>query len=97
MNHHDADIAEVIIVLSNQGQPAVDWAVTKLKECGLEIVDVNAEEGVVEGSCDANKVQELKKVPGVNYVRSVFTYVADFPSGDPRDQDGPDTQPERED
>jgi hypothetical protein len=97
MNHHDADIAEVIIVLADQGQQAVNGAVSKLKEFGLEIVDVNVDEGVVEGSCDANKVHDLKKIPGINYVRSVFTYTADYPPGDPRDQDGPDTQPERED
>ena len=97
MNHHDADIADVIIVLADQGQQAVDGAVNHLKEFGLEVVDVNVDEGVIEGSCDANKVGELKKVPGVNYVRSVFTYTADYPPGDPRDQDGTDTQPERED
>lgn len=97
MNHHDADVAEVIVVLSDQGQQQVEGAVTRLKERGLEVVDVNVDEGVVEGSCDAAKVSELKKVPGVSYVRSVFTYVADYPAGDARDQDGPDTQPERED
>ena len=98
MNHHDADIAEVIVVLAEQGQAPVDSAVTKLKGCGLEVVDVNVEEGVVEGSCDASKVSDLKKVPGVSYVRSVFTYTADYPAGDPRDQDGcEDGQCERDD
>ena len=97
MNHHDAEIADVIIVLSGQGQQEVDAATAKLKEFGLEVVDVNADEGVIEGSCDANQVHHLKAVPGVSYVRSVFTYTADYPPGDPRDQDGPDTQPERED
>jgi hypothetical protein len=97
MNHHEADIADVIIVLADQGQQAVDGVLATLKELGLEVVDVNVGEGVIEGNCDANKVHEMKKVPGVNYIRSVFTYVADYPTGDPRDQDGPDTQPERED
>ena len=88
MNHHDAEIADVVIVLNQQGQEPLDAAIGRLKALGLEIVDTNPDEGVVEGSIDADKVHDLKKVPGVSYVRSVFTYTADYPPGDPRDKDG---------
>jgi hypothetical protein len=88
MNHHDAEIADVVIVLNDQGQDSIDQAIGRCKACGLEVVDTNPDEGVIEGSIDAGKVHDLKSVPGVSYVRSVFTYTADYPEGDPRDQDG---------
>lgn len=89
MNHHDAELTDVIVVLDGQGQGSIDGSLGKLREAGLEVVDIKADEGIVEGSIDASKVSQLKKVPGVCYVRSVFTYTADYPTGDPRDQDGP--------
>ena len=88
MNHRDAEITDVLVVLDCQGEEAVNDALGKLKSLGLEVVDVSNDEGVIEGSIDAAKVGDLKSVPGVCYVRSVFTYTADYPAGDPRDQDG---------
>jgi hypothetical protein len=88
MNHNDAEITDVIIVLECEGQAAVDESIGMLKGLGLAVADINADEGVIEGSVDAGRVNELKKVVGVRYVRSVFTYTADFPTGDPRDLDG---------
>ncbi|HXE55259.1 MAG TPA: hypothetical protein VN541_19705 [Tepidisphaeraceae bacterium] len=97
MSHHDAEISDVYVVLDGKGQEAVEGALGTLRACGLEVVDVNHDEGVVEGSIDASKVSDLKKLPGVCYVRSVFTYTADFPTGDPRDKDGPLEEFEDED
>jgi hypothetical protein len=97
MNHHDAEIADVVLVLDCQGQDAINDAIGLLKALGLEVGDTTPEEGVIEGSIDAAKVHELKSVPGVSYVRSVFTYSADYPTGDPRDKDVDEGQYERED
>lgn len=97
MNHHDAEIADVVLVLDCQGQGAIDDAMAGLKAIGLEIVDTNPDEGVIEGSIEAAKVHDLKTISGVSYVRSVFTYTADFPKGDPRDKDDDEGQDERED
>ncbi|HSU66952.1 MAG TPA: hypothetical protein VLJ39_08785 [Tepidisphaeraceae bacterium] len=90
MNHHDAEITDVVVVLDNHGLQEIDSCVGSLKSVGMEVVDVNKDEGVVEGNIEADKVHHLKTVTGVSYVRSVFTYVADFPAGDPRDKDGPE-------
>lgn len=87
MNHHDAEITDVVVVLDGKGQKPIDDAVGQLKSLGMEVVDVNAEEGVIEGSIDSARVSDLKTVVGVCYVRSVFTYTADYPTGDPRDKD----------
>lgn len=97
MNHHDAEIADVVIVLNDPGQDSINQAISRCKDCGLEVVDTNPDEGVIEGNIDANKVHDLKNVPGVSYVRSVFTYTADYPTGDPRDQDGCEGECERDD
>jgi hypothetical protein len=96
MNHHDAEITEVVVVLDCKGEQAVNEALGKLRGLGLEVFNINGDEGVIEGSIDASRVHELKSVPGVCYVRSVFSYTADFPAGDPRDKDGPDPSCEDE-
>ena len=96
MNHHDADITDVVVVFDGQGAKTMDSAVATLKQMGMEICTVKKDEGVIEGSIDSDKVQQLKTVPGVCYVRSVFTYTADYPTGDPRDQDGPEPAIERD-
>ncbi|HEY8749852.1 MAG TPA: hypothetical protein VIM11_17850 [Tepidisphaeraceae bacterium] len=88
MNHHDAEITDVVVVLDGNGAKMMDAAVKSLKDFGLEVSNINTDEGVIEGSIDADKVAQLKNVAGVCYVRSVFTYTADYPCGDPRDKDG---------
>ena len=97
MNHHDAEIADVVVVLADQGQEPLDQALGRLKALGLQVVDTNPDEGVVEGNIEADKVGDLKKAPGVSYVRSVFTYTADYPVGDPRNKDEDEGEYERDD
>src|SRR3954447_1409558 len=97
MNHHDAEITDVVVVLDGEGSKSIDSAIATLKKLGLEVCTVRNDEGVIEGSIDTAKVHELKAVPGVCYVRSVFTYTADYPTGDPRDKDGPETAMETDD
>jgi hypothetical protein len=96
MNHHDAEITEVVVVLDCKGEQAVNEALGKLKEMGLQVSNINSNEGVIEGCIDASRVHDLKLVSGVCYVRSVFSYTADYPPGDPRDKDGPDPRCEDE-
>jgi hypothetical protein len=90
MNHHDAEITEVVVVLDGKGDDSVNQAIGRLKELGLQVSDTKSDEGVIEGTIDASRVSDLKTVPGVCYVRSVFSYTADYPPGDPRDKDGPE-------
>ena len=48
---------------------------------GVEVFSFDADEGVVNGSVETYKLPELEKVDCVNYVRSVMTYIADYPPG----------------
>jgi len=87
MNHHDADITDVVVVLDCP-EERMDEIVSKLEHSGLQTSNVDVGERVVEGTIDSTKVRELQQVDCVRYVRSVFTYTADYPPGDPRDRDG---------
>lgn len=89
-NHRDAEIAEIIVVIDPARENHMHEAVEKLKAAGVEIFSTNDETDTVEGAVDASKLADLRKIPGVNYVRAVSTYIADYPPGDPRDKDGPE-------
>jgi hypothetical protein len=88
MNHHDAEISDVVVVLQDIDEQRVKEVIDQLKTAGLQISSMDQDTGTIEGSVDAAKVGELKKIKGVSYVRSVMTYTADYPPGDPRDLDG---------
>ena len=87
MQHRDAWMADVLIVLDPScAERHLDDTLAAIKAAGVEIEDVNREEGVVEGVVDASRVSDIQHMPGVNYVRTEYRYVADYPTGDPRDQ-----------
>ena len=88
MNHHDAEISDVVVVLQDMEEQRVKEVIEQLKTAGLQVSTMDQDTGTIEGSVDAAKVSDLKKIKGVSYVRSVMTYTADYPPGDPRDLDG---------
>ena len=87
MNHRDAEVTEVVIVINEAYAERLNEAVTKLVAVGLEVFSTDEDEGVVNGSIESYKLPDLQKVEVVNYVRSVQTYIADYPVGDARDRD----------
>ena len=86
-NYQDAFISDVVATLEESPQRSLDQIIADLKKAGMEITDVNKDQCVVEGSVPSSKVHEIDHMPGVEYVRTMFTYVADYPPGDPRDLD----------
>jgi hypothetical protein len=87
-NHQDAEITEIVVVLEKIFENRLHEAVEILKAAGMDVFSSDEEDNVVEGAIESVKLVEIQKIPGVNYVRSVLTYIADYPAGDPRDQDG---------
>ena len=85
--HQDAYISDVIVVVECGDGRTFNDVLAKCKDLGLSVSDVRADECVIEGTIDSSKLVELDNIPGVEYVRSIFTYVADYPAGDPRDRD----------
>ena len=86
--HSDAEITEVVIVLTAPYENRMAEAVEKLKAAGMEIDRTDDDNDIVEGTIESWKIDALRKVDCVNYVRTVMTYIADYPPGDPRDKDG---------
>ncbi|HVT89737.1 MAG TPA: hypothetical protein VHD56_12850 [Tepidisphaeraceae bacterium] len=84
----DTRISEVIVTLDDPSDKALDETVTALKKAGLEVTNVDAEHEVIEGTIESTRVKDLEKVKYVCYLRTVFTYDAEFPPGDPRDRNG---------
>jgi hypothetical protein len=89
MDHRDAELTEVVVVLDELDTDRTRCVVQRLQSIGLEVWKVDDDQSVVEGAIDAAKVHDLKQVEHVRYVRSVLTYTVDYPPGDPRDKDGP--------
>jgi ribosomal protein L4 len=72
-------ISEVTIVLdkSCQDQPKTNEAIEKLKALGMSVTNVDEDDSVVEGDIDSSKLGELEKLECVDYVRTVFSYIAE--------------------
>jgi hypothetical protein len=86
-NYQDAYISDIVVMVDDNPEHPFDSLLAQLKELGLHVENVKQEQGMIEGYVDAGKVAQIDKLPGVEYVRSVFTYVADYPPEDPRDLD----------
>ena len=84
----DATYSEVVVVLEELTTEQTHGVVVQLRAAGLEVSNVDDDRSIVEGTIHAHRVHDLKQVRFVRYVRTVFTYDANFPPGDPRDRDG---------
>ena len=84
----DGYFSDVVVVLEELTTEQTNEVVERLKAAGLEVSRVDDELSVVEGTIDAARAHDLKHVAHVRYVRSVFSYLANYPPGDPRDRDG---------
>ena len=87
MRFIDALMADVTVVLDKRWEQMLAEAVEALKQAGLDVRTSDDDRGLVEGVIESQKAQELQKLECVDYVRVTFTWVADYPVGDPRDLD----------
>jgi hypothetical protein len=85
--HQDAYVTDVVVVVESGSEQSFEDVLSKARNLGLHVREVRKDDYVIEGTVDSSKLVDLDKLPGVEYVRSVFTYVADYPPGDPRDLD----------
>ena len=84
----DAYLSDVVVMLEELTTEQTNEVVERLKAAGLDVSRVDDEMSVVEGTIDAARAHDLKHVEHVRYVRSVFTYLVNYPPGDARDRDG---------
>ena len=84
----DARISDVMVTLDQRWGNRMDDAMDQLKKAGLESAAPIDDQALVEGTIEVSKAPALEKLDCVDYVRTVFTYWADYPVGDPRDKNG---------
>lgn len=85
MGREDRELSDIVVVLMEEMGMTTEDATRKLREVGVEVSDVNAQEGVVEGTIETEKIGGLKELHFVKYVRDVFRYVAEESDGDEDD------------
>ncbi|HRK30916.1 MAG TPA: hypothetical protein PLD59_07530 [Tepidisphaeraceae bacterium] len=85
MARQDAYICDVIVIPTAAVADQLDGLISRLKESGLQVRDVHKDDNAIEGTIDAGHIRTMEKLDGVEYVRCVFSYIADYPVGDPRD------------
>ena len=80
MENQDDELSDVVVVLVDEPGMTTQAAAEKLKPLGLDVSNVDEENGVVEGTIETAKVKSLENLEFVKYVRKVFDYVTE--SGD---------------
>jgi hypothetical protein len=91
MDHCDAEMSDIVVVMDDGGDAArLDQLIITLKEMGITIEEVDHDNCVIEATVLKEHITTIEKISGVKYVRKVFEYVADYPVGDPRNQDKDD-------
>ena len=88
MEHRDQQISDLTIIIKPAFADRMDEIVEQLNEAGVGITNVNEDVGAIEGSCESNRVCLIERMDFVDAVRTTFSYIADYPPGDPRDLDG---------
>ena len=87
MSFNDAQMSDITVVLDKRWENDLAAAVEILKQNGVEVRSADDDTSVVEGVVPSARVHDLQKLDCVDYVRTTFTWIADYPAGDPRDLD----------
>ena len=85
--HQDAYISDVMVNTEPTAEHPFNAVVDDLKKCGMTMYSIDENNCTLEGAVESSKVGAIDEMPGVKYVRTLFTYVADYPPDDHRDLD----------
>jgi hypothetical protein len=95
MARSDVDVSDIVVVADDGNDAAkLDQLAATLKTMGVTVESVDHDNGVIEGTAPTAQVAAIKKLPGVNYVRSVYNYVAESRGGDAGKADSDDAEDE---
>jgi hypothetical protein len=73
-------VSDVMIIVDPRFDGDMSEFTSRLKSLGLRISSINSDEDMIEGTIESAKLAQLRKVDGVDALRTVFTYV-DHPPG----------------
>lgn len=90
--HRDASMSDVTIVLDVRYGDKMAEVTDELKKLGVQVSETDDDQGVVAGTVETFRITDVQKLDCVDYVRVEFTYIADYPTGDPRDLDQEESQ-----
>jgi hypothetical protein len=85
MAARDAYMCDVIVIPTDAAADHIEELTRELATAGLDVRGIDQSQCAIEGTINAAKVRELEHHVGVQYVRCVYSYIADYPVGDPRD------------
>jgi hypothetical protein len=80
MAGQEAELSDVMVVLVDEPGMSTADAAEKLRTLGLVVSSIDQANGVVEGAIETAKIQLLRQLKFVKYVRIVFTYIAEYDS-----------------
>ena len=92
MAHFDAYMSDVTVVLDKRWENDLAGAIKLLEQAGLQVRSADDDNSVVEGTIEHARIHDLQKLDAVDYVRTTFSWIADYPAGDPRDHDKADRE-----
>ena len=76
MRDEREEMCDVEVVLE-ESYVERETTLDELRRHGLEVMNTDRDDGVVEGTIPADRVAELRRLPSVAYVRIVFSYLAE--------------------
>jgi 4-hydroxy-3-methylbut-2-enyl diphosphate reductase IspH len=87
MPEQETELSDIVVVMEDDSSNS-SALVKLLKDAGVDVDQVDEENGVVEGTILTSKLKAIGSIPGVKYVRNVFTYIAEE-GGDEQDEHVP--------
>lgn len=81
MSEQQQEVCDVEVVLKGEYAGRNEVALGQLRGVGLEVVSFADADGVVEGTLPADRLEALRTLECVAYVRNVFTYIAGDANG----------------
>lgn len=92
MPHAEREMADVVAVLDDRKDCTIEQMAEQLRQAGLEITDIDAENRIIEGACPVEKKAQITKLDFVKYLRDVFKWEAVTPGEPDADADGDDDE-----
>ena len=78
----DVQMSEIIVVIDEEAAHRLDELVVQIKGLGVEVENVDHDNGVVEAITPSSNLPAIEKLTYVKFVRRVFNYIDEAPGQD---------------
>jgi len=95
MAPRDEEVSDIVVVVDDGNDASkLDQLAATLKTMGVNVETVDHDNGVIEGTAPTAQVAAINKLPGVNYVRSIYNYIAESQAGEAGKPESDDAEDE---